>query len=83
MPILSEQLATRTKGPMAENEDWWRLCYDTDTKEFFVEHEWSYVKINGLKTNSGKSKHDVDTWGGEGAEAIERAKERLLERANG
>ncbi len=82
MPILSEHLATRTKGSMAENEDWWRLCYDTDSKEFFVEHEWSYVKVNGLRVDSGTTRHDPDTWNEQGAENIPGAKERLLERAD-
>lgn len=83
MTVLREQIAARTKGPMAENEDWWHLCYDTERAEFFVEHEWSYVKINGLTPNSGSSTHDADTWTGYGAEMIPGARKRLLERAEG
>ena len=83
MAILREQLGTRTKGPMAENEDWWNLCYDTDSREFYVEHSWSYVKINGLSVDSGKSRESAEGWNGRGAENIPGAKQRLLEQANG
>ena len=82
MPILSEELGSRTKGPMAENEDWWRLCYDTDTKELYVLHKWDYVQINGLRQNAGEEKHDPDTWRGEGAGKTAEAKGRLMEQAN-
>jgi hypothetical protein len=67
---------------MAENEDWWRLCYDTDTKEFYVLHKWDYVQINGLHQNAGEEKHHADTWRGVGAGKIVDAKKRLLEKAN-
>ncbi|QGY80811.1 hypothetical protein [Sphingorhabdus lacus] len=67
---------------MAENEDWWWLCYDTDAKEFYVLHQWDHVQINGLRQDADEEKHDVDTWRGEGAEKIAEAKERLLEHAN-
>tara|TARA_B100000949_G_C14267225_1_gene445597 strand:+ start:1472 stop:1672 length:201 start_codon:yes stop_codon:yes gene_type:complete len=63
---------------MAENEDWWDLCYDTDTGEFYVEHRWSYVQINGLKTSSGTEKHDAEAWTGPGAEKIPALKEQFL-----
>lgn len=81
MAILSEELGSRTKGPMAENEDWWRLCYDTDTGAFYVLHKWDYVQINGLNQNAGEEKHDADTWRGEGAGKIADAKKRLVEQA--
>ena len=81
MAVLKTQIASRTKGSMAENEDWWHLCYDTETKEFFVAHEWSYVKINGLTPNNGSSREDADGWSGPGAEMIPGAKKQLLERA--
>ncbi|MGO4677787.1 hypothetical protein AB4Z40_33395 [Bosea sp. 2YAB26] len=80
--ILFEQLASRIKGPMAENEDWWHLCYETDTNEFYVEHEWSHVPSNGVQLNSGTEKHDAMTWVGPGAELIPNARNLLLERAN-
>lgn len=82
MAILSEQIATRTKGPMAENEDWWSLCYDTDSEEFFIEHQWSYVKINGLSVDSGTAREPVEGWNGRGSENIFAAKNRLLKQAN-
>lgn len=82
MAVLREQIASRTKGPMAENEDWWHLCYDTEAETFFVEHEWSHTSISSSKTNSGTTRHDADTWNERGAEQIDGAKKRLLERAN-
>lgn len=82
MTILRETIATRTKGPMAENEDWWYLCYDTELKHFFIEHEWSHVQINGLKQDGGTSQHDVETWSGEGVARIQEARKKLLELAS-
>jgi hypothetical protein len=83
MTILKEEIASRTKGPMAENEDWWRLCYDTNTNRFFVEHAWDHVKINGLTQDAGTSEHDADTWKGQGAANIPDARKRLKERVRG
>ena len=79
MPIRKKQIAKRTKGPMAENEDWWDLCFDTDTGEFYVEHSWSHVQISSLKADSGTKRHDADTWSGQGAEKIPTIKKQLLE----
>ncbi|MDO9489109.1 MAG: hypothetical protein Q7J32_12095 [Sphingomonadaceae bacterium] len=81
MTVLSEQIGSRTKGPMGEKEDWWRLCYDTNSKEFYVEHDWSHTSLNALKTDSGTERHDPDKWTGTGSEKIEGAKARLLARA--
>lgn len=83
MSILKEEIDRRVKGPMAENEDWWRLCYDTDAERFYIEHEWDHVKINGLTQNTGKTEHDADMWKGAGAAKISEAKKRLMERAEG
>ncbi|WP_141740479.1 hypothetical protein [Bosea sp. BIWAKO-01] len=80
--ILFEQLASRIKGPPAENEDWWHLCYNSDTNEFYVEHEWSHVPIDGLQLNGGTEKHDANAWVGPGAEHIPHARNMLLDRAN-
>jgi hypothetical protein len=66
---------------MAENEDWWSLCYNTDTKAFFVEHGWHHVRINGLKANSGTDTYEAETWTEQGADAIPGAKAQLLKQA--
>jgi hypothetical protein len=81
MPILKHQIAKRVKGSMAEKEDWWHACYDTDTKEFFIEHSWDHVQINGLSQDAGSSRHSIDDWNGEGRDNIPAAKEQLLAEA--
>lgn len=80
MPILHEQLAKRAKGGMAENEDWWHLCYDTDTEKFYVEHSWSYLDRKSLRVDSGSSQEDAESFFGQGSEKIPEARARLLER---
>lgn len=84
MAIYKEQLVYRTKGPLAQREDWYRLCYDTGTAEFFVEHEWDYVnpyKLGSGDSSSGTTRHSADEWTGEGSDRIEATKQILLERA--
>lgn len=83
MPVHREQIAQRVKGSLAENEDFWTLCYDSDEKRFWVEHYWSHMNPYKLSEpgNHGTSTHDADTWAGEGREKIEDAKARLLEKA--
>jgi len=66
---------------MAQDEDWWHLCYDTEAKSFFVQHEWHYVQIRTAKVDQGTETHDADTWTGRGADRISAAKEILLEQA--
>ncbi len=84
MPIYREQIAKRIKGSLAENEDFWTLCYDSDQQRFYVEHSWDYMNPYKLseKGDRGTSNHDADTWTGEGAEKIPDAKQRLLKEAS-
>ena len=80
--IFKEQLAYRQKGSLAEREDWYRLCYDSSTGEFYVEHEWDYVNpYNVREASSGTSKHDAVSWDGEGADRLEEAKRALMAKA--
>lgn len=81
MPILKEELARGQTGPLNENDNWWRLCYDTDANEFFVEHEMDGLKSNNKQPYAVVNRHDADTWGGRGASNLPSAKKRLLERA--
>jgi hypothetical protein len=85
MAIWKEQIAKKIKGSLMENEDWWYLCYDTDTHEFHIEHEWSHVDAYNVAkaADSGSSTHAVDAWNGPGSENVAAAKEKLLARANG
>lgn len=56
----THELFKRTKGPMANDEDWWRLIVDSETGEMRVEHEWSHTRINGLQTDSGSKLFTLD-----------------------
>ena len=42
MPLLKRQLSARRGGTRGEDQDWWRLVFDTDSKRLYIEHEWSY-----------------------------------------
>jgi hypothetical protein len=83
MAIHREQIAQRVKGSLAENEDFWTLCYDADAQRFYVEHEWSHMNPYKLSDpgSHGTSQHDADAWTGAGAEKIDEAKRRLIEKA--
>ena len=78
MAVLREKIAQRIKGTLQQTEDWWYLCYDTDTKEFFVEHKWDHVALNNLSQNADSETHDAETWNGMGADKISEAKAKLL-----
>ncbi len=83
MAIFSEEIAKRIKGSLMEKEDWWRLCYDSETQRFYVEHEWSHTDAYRASKGSdeGTTEHDAETWSGPGAEKIGEARERLLNQA--
>jgi len=82
VPIYREEIAQRVKGSLAETEDFWTLCYDSDADRFYVEHYWSHMNPYKLgEGDSGTATHDVDAWDGPGAGKIEDAKQRLLEQA--
>jgi len=43
MAKLTRQLQERVIGAHKENEDWWRLVFDTEAKRLYVEQEWSHT----------------------------------------
>ena len=47
MPILRRQLHKTAKGPVMNDEDWWDLVFDTDTKRIYVQHKWEHVDVRG------------------------------------
>ncbi len=75
MPILTHQIAQRVKGALAEDEDWWRVCYDTDAGEFYIEHEWDHVDPYNVAAghNSGSTRHEIEGWSGPGKDRIDEA----------
>lgn len=84
MPVYKELLGKRTKGSLMEKEDWWYLCYDSDSQTFYVEHEWDHMnpyEIGRGDHNSGTTCHEADGWTGVGADKIKALKTKLLEMA--
>lgn len=82
MAILKEELERGQTGSLSENDNWWRLCYDTESGQFYVEHEMDGLKANNQQPFAVTNHHDADTWSGRGAARIPDAKGRLLDRAN-
>ncbi|WP_336491617.1 hypothetical protein [Methylobacterium nigriterrae] len=44
MALLIRELQRTAKGAVTNDEDWWRLVFDTDTKRLYVEHEWQHTE---------------------------------------
>jgi hypothetical protein len=60
MTVLKRELSKRRAGPVLNDEDWWRLVFDTETKRLYVEHEWEYVDVRrGGKADSGRLEIDL------------------------
>ncbi|TCP93737.1 hypothetical protein C8J42_101188 [Sphingomonas sp. PP-CE-1A-559] len=84
MPACRTQLHFSAKGSLAEREDWWWLCYDPESAEFYVEHEWDHMDPYrlGEASNKGTSRMSVEQWqrgGGPGLTEYDTAREKLLE----
>jgi hypothetical protein len=82
MTILKEEIARGQTGTLDENDNWWRLCYDTEASKFYVEHEMDGLKPNNQQPYAVTNYHAAETWGGRGATEIPAAKQRLLKRAS-
>jgi hypothetical protein len=71
MPLMKRELARRATGPVSNDEDWWRLVFDTDAGRLYVEHEWAYADVRrGGPGYSGVAGVDVAEFlneGGRGA----------------
>lgn len=81
MTIERVEIDRRIKGGMNEDEQWWYLCLDTDTGEFFIEHQWDYVnRFNVSQADRGKERIEIEGYQGRGSDKIEAAKAELLER---
>jgi hypothetical protein len=84
MTILSEQLKFRARGSLNQTEDWWTLCYDTEAREFYIEHQWDHMdpyNIGKDHGSFGKNRLPVEGYDGPGSEKLEEAKRLLLEKA--
>ena len=84
MAILKREIHRKVRGSLAQDEDWWRLCYDTHAREFFVEHEWSHV--DPYRTDNpfdvGTRTFSVDSYRGPHARRIPALQAKLLAVAN-
>ncbi|MBA9071030.1 hypothetical protein FHR71_004807 [Methylobacterium sp. RAS18] len=60
MALLVRELQRSAKGPVENDEDWWRLVFDTDTKRLYVEHEWKHTDVRGAgRSNQGKEQLEI------------------------
>ncbi|WP_209427311.1 hypothetical protein [Pararhodobacter sp. SW119] len=83
MAVLKKQIGKRIKGSLQEREDWWHLCYDTERREFFVEHEWSHMNAYKVsaKADEGLRREAIEGYSGIGSDKIDQAKVDLLAEA--
>ena len=60
MALLKRELHRTAKGPVMNDQDWWRLVFDTDANRLYVEHEWHHTDVRGRgETDQGRSEMDV------------------------
>lgn len=80
MKLLKKEIARQMKGALQEREDWWRLCYEAESRDFFIEHEWHHMNAYKLETaaDEGTEVMSVDGYSGKGTDKIEEAKAALL-----
>ena len=43
MARMVREFHRSARGPVLNDEDWWRLVFDTETGRLFVQHEWAYL----------------------------------------
>jgi hypothetical protein len=61
MPMLKKEFYRTATGPVANDEDWWRLVFDTDARRLYVEHEWAYVDVRkGGRGDDGKVEIEIN-----------------------
>jgi hypothetical protein len=60
MAILKREIDRRATGPVMNDEDWWRLVFDTETKRLYVEHEWAHMDVRqGGPANNGSEEIEI------------------------
>ncbi|WP_132255063.1 hypothetical protein [Methylobacterium segetis] len=54
MPLKVREFHRAAKGPVNNDEDWWRLVLDDDAGQIHVEHEWAHrdVRRSGKPENA-------------------------------
>ncbi len=76
MTKIAREFHKTVKGPMANDEDWWRLVYDTEKRRLYVEHEWSHVPLRG-GGDSGTDEHEVNVFLAAGGQPAAKLDELL------
>ena len=80
MAKLTRQLHERVAGAHNENEDWWRLVFDTEAKRFYVEHEWSHTDAwRAARSNNGTAEFDINGFLAEGEAPAQAELLRIIE----
>ena len=80
MAKLTRQLQERVKGAHKENEDWWRLVFDTEAKRLYVEHEWSHTDAwRAARSNNGTAEFDINGFLAEGEAQAQAELLRIIE----
>jgi hypothetical protein len=78
MAVTRTRIHSKTKGALAENEDWWVLIVDIESGSKSVEHEWSYTNAYGSGQDSGKTTVTVDEFLASGADDAVKMKLRAM-----
>lgn len=80
MPIINKKLHYRERNG---REDWYYLDYNTDTREFSINHQWHHM--NSFRTSDpvreGAETILIEGYTGYGADKVEDAKTELLKEA--
>ena len=60
MALLIRELQRSAKGPVANDEDCWRLVFDTDAKRLYIEHEWQHTDVRAAgRSDQGKEHIEI------------------------
>ena len=80
MAKLTRLLHELVRGVHKENEDRWRLVFDTEAKRLYVEHEWSHSDVWRVsRSNTGTSEFDINGFLVEGEEPAQAELLRIIE----
>jgi hypothetical protein len=71
MALLIRELQRSAKGPVADDEDWWQLVFDTDTKHLYVEHEWQHTEEGEAgRSERGKEQFEISAYLTQGGQTV-------------
>jgi GH35 family endo-1,4-beta-xylanase len=80
MAKLTRPLHERVRGDHIENEDWWRLVFDTEAKRLYIEHEWSHADVwRAARSNNGTAEFDINAFPAEGEAPAQAELLRIIE----